>query len=134
MLCTRTRLAALVLVAASRSALASQVYLHSSNSVATSPAKTLHGRFIHITDMHPDSYYLPGSSISSSCHSNRPRSEPDRAGHYGAPGTDCDSPLSLVNATLEWIEKEWADKVDFVIWTGDNARQVLAVVSLFVQI
>ncbi|QRV87637.1 PPN1-vacuolar endopolyphosphatase-like protein [Ceratobasidium sp. AG-Ba] len=68
--------------------------------------------------MHPDSYYLPGSSISSSCHSKKPRSEPDRAGKYGAPGTDCDSPLSLVNVTLDWIEKEWADKIDFVISAG----------------
>jgi endopolyphosphatase len=37
---------------------------------------------------------------------------------------DCDSPMSLVNMTFDWIKKEWADEVDFVIWTGDNARQV----------
>jgi hypothetical protein len=35
---------------------------------------------------------------------------------------DCDSPMSLVNMTFDWIKKEWADEVDFVIWTGDNAR------------
>lgn len=65
--------------------------------------------------MHPDGYYLPGASISSSCHSTKPHGEMKRAGEFGAPGTDCDTPLSLVNTTLEWIEKEWADKVDFVI-------------------
>jgi endopolyphosphatase len=65
--------------------------------------------------MHPDGYYLPGASVSSSCHSEKPHSEGERAGPYGSPGTECDTPLSLVNMTLEWIEKEWADRVDFVI-------------------
>jgi len=36
--------------------------------------------------------------------------------------SDCDSPMSLVNATFDWLKKEWADEVDFVVWTGDNAR------------
>ncbi|CAE6454211.1 unnamed protein product [Rhizoctonia solani] len=109
------------LVLLSRSAGASQAYLHSP-SPAEAQAKPLHGRFIHITDMHPDKYYLPGASVSSSCHSKKPRKESERAGEYGAPGTDCDSPISLINSTLEWVEKEWADRIDFVIWTGDNAR------------
>ncbi|KAG8692017.1 Endopolyphosphatase [Ceratobasidium sp. 423] len=109
------------LILLSRSARASQAYLHSP-SLSTVQEKQLHGRFIHITDIHPDGYYLPGASISSSCHSKKPRKESERAGQYGAPGTDCDTPISLVNSTLEWVEKEWADQVDFVIWTGDNAR------------
>ncbi len=37
---------------------------------------------------------------------------------------DCDSPMSLVNVTFDWLKKEWADEIDFVIWTGDNARSV----------
>lgn len=36
--------------------------------------------------------------------------------------SDCDSPMSLVNMTFDWIKKEWAEEIDFVIWTGDNAR------------
>lgn len=28
---------------------------------------------------------------------------------------DCDSPMSLVNNTFEWLKKEWADEVDFVV-------------------
>jgi endopolyphosphatase len=43
--------------------------------------------------------------------------------HY-LTSSDCDSPMSLVNMTFDWIKKEWAEEVDFVIWTGDNARQV----------
>lgn len=38
--------------------------------------------------------------------------------------SDCDSPMSLVNMTFDWLKKEWADEVDFVVWTGDNARSV----------
>ncbi|KAG8881045.1 Endopolyphosphatase [Tulasnella sp. 331] len=34
----------------------------------------------------------------------------------------CDSPDTLVNLTMQWLADEWADKVDFVIWTGDSAR------------
>lgn len=27
--------------------------------------------------------------------------------------------------TFDWLKKEWANEVDFVIWTGDNARSAL---------
>jgi hypothetical protein len=37
--------------------------------------------------------------------------------------------MSLVDATFEWLEKEWSDEVDFVIWTGDNARCVSCLVT-----
>jgi endopolyphosphatase len=36
--------------------------------------------------------------------------------------SDCDSPIALVNKTIEWIGKELRDEIDFVIWTGDSAR------------
>ena len=36
--------------------------------------------------------------------------------------SDCDAPLTLVNATFDWLEQHWKGKVDFVVWTGDNAR------------
>jgi hypothetical protein len=36
--------------------------------------------------------------------------------------SDCDSPMALVNMTFDWLKREWADEVDFVVWTGDNAR------------
>lgn len=37
-------------------------------------------------------------------------------------GTECDSPISLVNETFRWIEENLKDEIDFVIWTGDSAR------------
>ena len=40
----------------------------------------------------------------------------------GAETTDCDSPISLINATFKWIEENIKDSIDFVIWTGDSAR------------
>ncbi|KAJ5957271.1 hypothetical protein N7501_011550 [Penicillium viridicatum] len=79
--------------------------------------KPVHGRFLHITDFHPDRLYKPGTSIDRSCHrANGP------AGYFGAEGTECDAPLSLVNETFRWIEENLKDQIDFVIWTGDSVR------------
>ncbi|KAI1321225.1 Endopolyphosphatase [Mortierella claussenii] len=43
-------------------------------------------------------------------------------GYYGAPNTICDSPWALTEATFDWIEDNIKDTIDFVVWTGDNAR------------
>ncbi|KAJ5301797.1 hypothetical protein N7508_006660 [Penicillium antarcticum] len=79
--------------------------------------KPLSGRFLHITDFHPDRLYKSGTSIGRSCHHGD-----GPAGYFGAEGTECDSPLSLVNETFRWIENNLKDDIDFVIWTGDSAR------------
>lgn len=50
-----------------------------------SPPPKLHGRFLHITDMHPDPYYIVGASVSSGCHRKKPRKEKERSGYYGTP-------------------------------------------------
>ncbi|KAG0317831.1 Endopolyphosphatase [Dissophora globulifera] len=129
---------------------------------AVEPSPKLSGRFLHITDIHPDEHYLDGAAVSTSCHAvlgsvdatgqgafNLPArasgkervltvedmqilrpgvtendgiSAPGTAGHYGAPYTICDSPLSLANATFEWIDNNLVGGIDFVVWTGDNAR------------
>ena len=70
-------------------------------------------------DFHPDPFYKPYSSTESdkACH----RGE-GPAGNFGAETTDCDSPISLVNATFEWIDKHVKDSIDFIVWTGDSAR------------
>ncbi|CAI5055254.1 ANL_HP_G0149810.mRNA.1.CDS.1 [Saccharomyces cerevisiae] len=34
----------------------------------------------------------------------------------------CDSPVILMEETLRWIKENLRDKIDFVIWTGDNIR------------
>lgn len=84
--------------------------------------RTLHGRFLHITDIHPDPYYTPGTSQSKACHRKRPKKKSDKAGYYGTPYSECDAPFRLTNYTLDFIEENWASEIDFVIWTGDNAR------------
>lgn len=33
--------------------------------------------------------------------------------------SDCDAPMSLVNLTFDWLRKEWADEVDFVVCMFD---------------
>lgn len=78
----------------------------------------LHGRFLHITDMHPDPYYKPGSDFNQLCHLGKSGD----AGVYGDAVSGCDSPMTLMNNTLQWISKNLRDKVDFVVWTGDNIR------------
>lgn len=46
--------------------------------------RRLHGRFLHITDMHPDPYYKPGSRPSTACHRGKPKKKRG-AGYYGTP-------------------------------------------------
>lgn len=70
-------------------------------------------------DFHPDQFYKVHSSTSANhaCHSGH-----GAAGTYGSETSDCDSPISLANATFDWITANLRDEIDFVIWTGDNAR------------
>lgn len=86
---------------------------------AAQPRK-LHGRFLHITDFHPDEFYKVHTSTAQgrACHSGK-----GPAGTYGAETSDCDTPLSLVNATFDWIvATKLRHEIDFVVWTGDSAR------------
>ena len=70
-------------------------------------------------DFHPDKFYETYSSTEAdaTCHRG---SGP--AGIFGAETTSCDSPITLVNATFQWINDHLKDKIDFVIWTGDSSR------------
>lgn len=82
--------------------------------------RPLSGRFLHITDFHPDRYYKVGSSPSSddgTCHHGT-----GEAGYFGQEGSDCDSPLILIDETFRWIGENIKDEIDFVIWTGDSVR------------
>ena len=74
---------------------------------------------IKTADFHPDPFYEVGSSTAkgSACHRDS-----GRAGCFGAERSSCDSPISLINATFTWIEKNIKDRIDFIIWTGDSAR------------
>ncbi|WQF85040.1 Putative calcineurin-like phosphoesterase domain, ApaH type, metallo-dependent phosphatase [Colletotrichum destructivum] len=82
-------------------------------------SRRLNGKFLHITDFHPDQFYKTHSSTEEgiACHRGD-----GPAGYYGAETSDCDTPSSLVNATFDWIAANIADDIDFVIWTGDSAR------------
>lgn len=90
------------------------------NDAKTLPRdKKLHGKFLHITDIHPDPFYKVYSSTEEedACHRGK-----GPAGVLGAETTDCDSPFTLVNATFKWIEENIKDSIDFIIWGGDSAR------------
>jgi len=52
------------------------------------PPRQLRGRFLHITDLHPDPLYRVGGSLSSACHRKRPKKEKSRAGYLGTPYTE----------------------------------------------
>jgi endopolyphosphatase len=83
------------------------------------PTRKLTGRFLHITDVHPDPLYKTHASTAGddACHRGK-----GAAGYYGAETSGCDSPPSLVNATFAWLRQHVRDDVDFVVWTGDSAR------------
>lgn len=85
----------------------------------TEKKRPLHGRFLHFTDFHPDRFYEVYASTAeeAACHRGQ-----GPAGIYGAETSECDSPMSLINETMRWVEKEFKDKIDFVVWTGDSAR------------
>ncbi|KAL3230761.1 Endopolyphosphatase [Nakaseomyces bracarensis] len=88
----------------------------------TGAKRKLHGRFLHITDIHPDPYYAEGSSLEELCHAGKPGKRKDKARKFGVAMGGCDSPMLLMERTLSWIEDNLKDQVDFVVWTGDNIR------------
>ncbi|KIM90810.1 hypothetical protein PILCRDRAFT_811292 [Piloderma croceum F 1598] len=120
---TALRLLILIAVAVSEAFTApAQVTLQAPATSQASNARKLTGRFLHITDMHPDPHYKPHTSIYKSCHRKNPKKKRDRAGFWGTPFEECDSPLRLTDFTLRYLDKHWSSEIDFVIWTGDNAR------------
>lgn len=106
----------------------------------TQKERVIKGRFLHITDIHPDSLYQYGYSIDKSCHFPQANDNKgtfikdnlkkilnwdknsDRAPFFGKPMSQCDSPMELMSNTLNWIQANLKDKIDFIIWTGDNMR------------
>lgn len=83
----------------------------------TGEKKVIHGRFLHITDLHPDPHYKEGSKVDRLCHGGK-----GDAGKYGDAILGCDAPMRLVQETLDWVEANLKDKIDFIVWTGDNMR------------
>ncbi|PWZ00914.1 hypothetical protein BCV70DRAFT_199282 [Testicularia cyperi] len=108
------------------------------------------GRFLHITDLHPDHHYKVGSAVRGGCHHKKPKKKKpegkERAGWWGTGVSDCDSPPRLIESSLRWVANNWLPQpskergdsdvesqqhslssadglgIDFIIWTGDSAR------------
>ena len=40
--------------------------------------------------------------------------------------SECDAPLTLTNYTFDYLDKEWASEIDFVICASDHANFVWA--------
>jgi endopolyphosphatase len=67
------------------SGLSRMIETDATSIVQASDARKLTGRFLHITDMHPDPHYKPHTSIYKSCHRKNPKKKRDRAGFWGTP-------------------------------------------------
>ncbi|CAG8603264.1 2564_t:CDS:2 [Cetraspora pellucida] len=79
------------------------------------------GRFLHITDIHLDPYYLESSDPTSFCHRYSRNQVLNIAGKFGILSAPCDSPYHLTNSTFEFIRSNFSD-VDFIVYTGDSVR------------
>ncbi|KAH3669297.1 hypothetical protein OGAPHI_001418 [Ogataea philodendri] len=85
--------------------------------------RVLHGRFLHITDLHPDELCKIGGAFVNQCHKADKKAKSDEKMHrFGDAMSGCDSSLDLYKHTLAWIRENLKDKIDFVVWTGDNVR------------
>jgi len=89
---------------------------------AVKSSKPLTGRFLSISDIHLDYHYKSEKSINAACHAKKAENKEDRAGWFGSPATNCDSPSTLVDAIFHELDTRWKDQIDFVVWMGDNAR------------
>ncbi|SPC61264.1 related to PPN1 - vacuolar endopolyphosphatase [Ustilago sp. UG-2017b] len=102
------------------------------SSSRTHPITTLRkpfGRFLHVTDLHPDPHYKYNSAVNAACHHKKPKKHKSegkqRAGWWGTALSDCDSPPHLVESSLKWAASNLvssSEGLDFIIWTGDSAR------------
>ncbi|CAG8611210.1 22519_t:CDS:2, partial [Dentiscutata erythropus] len=81
----------------------------------------LFGKFLHITDLHVDPYYLESSDPTSFCHRYSPNSILNIAGKFGILSAPCDSPYPLTNSTFEFMRSNFKD-IDFIVYTGDSVR------------
>jgi hypothetical protein len=106
-----------------------------------------YGYFLQITDTHVSTHnmhVLCKQNLNVICitvswmitilkelHANLavfPKKKNNHSKHYqlcstmGVLGVRMDAPGILIEHTIDWIRREWRDKLHFVIWTGDNSR------------
>ncbi len=90
----------------------------------------LNGYFLQLTDIHIDQHYLPNSTVASNCHSFGPDNQ--KAGVWGTPNSDCDTPSHLVEYIFDSIRKQYLNQEkhqpDFIVLTGDQARHSSTVI------
>ncbi|CAG8449758.1 16567_t:CDS:2 [Funneliformis caledonium] len=79
------------------------------------------GKFLHISDIHLDPYYLPNRNPKSYCRLYASKLKKNKSGQFGTVGSKCDSPLALVDSAFSFLKENFQD-VDFVIYTGDSLR------------
>ncbi|KAJ3326657.1 Endopolyphosphatase [Blyttiomyces sp. JEL0837] len=81
------------------------------------------GKFLHVTDIHIDSDYIPNADPTQLCHRVNSTATMNTSGKFGALGTDCDTPFTLLDSAFHFLTTNTVTKdVDFIIYTGDTAR------------
>ncbi|KAK7478652.1 hypothetical protein BaRGS_00030115 [Batillaria attramentaria] len=80
-------------------------------------------RVLHLTDIHLDSSYVPGSKADCGeplcCRANDGKPDPGNsgAGQYGD-YRDCDTPLWTLELLFSHLQAK-QDEFDYILWTGD---------------
>eukprot|EP00744_Colponema_vietnamica_P002782 GILI01004336.1.p1 GENE.GILI01004336.1~~GILI01004336.1.p1 ORF type:complete len:710 (-),score=221.65 GILI01004336.1:444-2471(-) len=106
--------------ASSGAAFGSAVSAALRKSSSSSPAPSAsEGFFLHVTDVHVDPDYQPGTNFDC----NLPlccRAE-DGVGEAGLWGhSHCDTPLPLFENFLNFASSKVIPEIDFILWTGDD--------------
>ena len=80
-------------------------------------------KFLQVTDIHLDPYYSPSSNTNPYCHIIDSQPALDHQNRYGNPGSDCDSPRTLLQGTFNYLKNlVLDDEIDLIFWTGDSGR------------
>ncbi|KAI8587803.1 Metallo-dependent phosphatase-like protein [Geranomyces variabilis] len=86
-------------------------------------------RFLHITDVHYDPFYVANSDVSTQCHRRGEDAgsgaKAERALHFGTRGSICDSPMAMIQDAFASIQRDVVgtqQPPDVVFWTGDSSR------------
>src|ERR1700744_375259 len=85
------------------------------------------GTFLQIADIHYDATYAVGSPnhcmddlVGMSCCQNFSIPLPNSTNAQRWGDYNCDSPFSLVENTLKWIQLYFPN-IDYILWSGDSA-------------
>ncbi|KAI9297194.1 hypothetical protein K502DRAFT_288312, partial [Neoconidiobolus thromboides FSU 785] len=76
---------------------------------------------LYVLDIHEDMNYIKGATVDSYCH-RKGKPNDKKGGKYGALGSKCDSPHTLVKESFDFMKKEFENQIDFIIDTGDSIR------------